>query len=122
MVHPADGRKLMARKRIGCCVYCRRELAGPRSRSRTAVTRDHVMPKCVGGTRKVRCCRQRNGLKGDIHPQVWRWFTEHHPGWWKTFETNSDVVTACAAQFGNMVRVAVTGRARREVFEQMGAA
>lgn len=106
----------MPRKPLGSCAYCRRELAGPKSRSRCAITRDHVMPKSVGGTRKVRACRQCNQLKGDIHPQVWRWFTEAHPGWWKRFGTNAEVVAACSVRFGSMVRVAVTGRARREVF------
>lgn len=105
-------------KRIGPCTYCRRELEGPRSRSRTAVTADHVMPRSVGGQRKVPCCRQCNGLKGDIHPSVWRWFTETFPGWWKTFRTNGEVVTACRPQFGQRVCVAVVGRAPRSMFER----
>lgn len=105
------------RKRIGSCTYCRRELAGPRSRSRVAATSDHVMPKCVGGRRRVRCCRQCNGLKGDIHPSVWRWFTETFPAWWRTFETNREVIAACRPQFGQRVCVSVVGRAPRSAFD-----
>lgn len=104
-------------KRIGTCTYCRRELAGPRSPSRVAATADHVMPRCVGGQRKVRCCRQCNGLKGDIHPSVWRWFTEAFPGWWRTFRTHGEVLKACRVRFGSRVSVAVVGRASREEFE-----
>lgn len=108
----------MSHKPIGICVYCRRELTGPRSRCGTALTKDHVMPASVGGTRRVWCCRQCNSLKGDIHPGVWRWFTEEHPRWWKTFQTNHEVVEACRVRWGNMVRVSVTGRAPRSDFER----
>lgn len=104
-------------KRIGTCTYCRRELAGPRSGSRVAATADHVMPQSVGGRRKVPCCRQCNNLKGDIHPSVWRWFTEMFPAWWRTFRTNGEVVAACRPQFGSRVQVGTVGRARREEFE-----
>lgn len=108
----------MGTKRRGPCTYCKRELEKPTSRSRTAATSDHVMPASVGGQRKVRCCRQCNQLKGDIHPSVWRWFTEHYPAWWKTFQTNSEVVQACAVRWGAMVRACVTGRAPRSDFEE----
>ena len=108
----------MASRPLGKCCYCRRELSKPGGRSRTALTRDHVMPRCVGGTRKVRCCRQCNGLKGDIHPSVWRWFTVEHPGWWRTFRTNAEVVSVCRRRFGSRVRVATVGRARRCEFER----
>lgn len=103
----------MARRNLGSCVYCRRQLTKPRDRGRCAFTKDHVMPRCVGGTRKVRSCRQCNGLKGDIHPSVWRWFTEAHPEWWRTFRTNGEVVAACRVRWGKRVRVGETGRARR---------
>lgn len=101
----------------GTCTYCRRPLTKPTDRGNTALTRDHVMPKRVGGVRKVHCCRLCNQLKGDIHPGVWRWFTEHYPGWWRTFRANAEVVEACRERWGRMVRVACTGRAPRSDFE-----
>lgn len=112
----------MPRKPLGRCVYCKRDLAGPRSRSGTALTRDHVMPRSVGGTRKVRCCRTCNGLKGDIHPSVWRWFTENFPQWWRGFSTNREVVEACSKRWGGRVRAALVGRAPRSDFEPAGGA
>lgn len=63
------------------------------------------------------CCRQCNGLKGDIHPSVWRWFTETFPGWWRSFRTNGEVAAACRPQFGQRVCVAVVGRAVRSMFD-----
>lgn len=106
----------MARPILGCCTYCRRELEKPRSRARTALTRDHVMPQCAGGRRKVRCCRQCNSLKGDIHPSAWRWFTANHPDWWRSFRTNAEVVAACRIRFGGKVRVSEIGALRRDDF------
>lgn len=90
----------MTRKTYGNCTYCHRGLTGPRDRANTAMTKDHVMPKSVGGERKVRCCRLCNNLKGDIHPSVWRWFTDNHPHWWRTFRTNREVVEACRERWG----------------------
>lgn len=107
----------MTRKSFGSCTYCRRQMTSPTDRANTAATKDHVMPKSVGGYRKVRCCRQCNQLKGDIHPSVWRWFTVAYPGWWKTFRTNREVVEACRTHWGVMVRTSVTGRAMRSDFE-----
>lgn len=106
----------MARKRLGSCTYCRRDLAKPTARSKCALTKDHVMPKAVGGTRKVNCCRQCNQLKGDIHPSAWRWFTVHYPGWWRTYRTNAEVVAICSAKFGKRVCTSIVGRAPRSTF------
>lgn len=107
----------MAARPLGVCTYCRRDLTKPGGRSKTARTSDHVMPQSVGGRRKVRCCRQCNSLKGDIHPSVWRWFTEQHPGWWRLFRTNGEVVAACRPHWGSMVRTSVTGPAQRSDME-----
>jgi hypothetical protein len=107
-------------KPLGRCTYCLRDLTSPHSRCGTAATRDHVMPKCVGGTRKVPCCQACNSLKGDIHPGVWRWFTEKNPGWWRIFKTNREVIEACREVWGCMVRASVTGRAPRSDFELGG--
>lgn len=108
----------MSRKGYGFCTYCLRALSSHSDRASTAATKDHVMPKSVGGTRKVPCCRLCNQLKGDIHPSVWRWFTANYPGWWKTFRTNHEVVDACRPTWGQMVRVCCTGRAMRYDFER----
>lgn len=105
-------------KSFGACQYCHRQMTAPTDRSSTAMTRDHVMPKCVGGTRKVRCCRLCNQLKGDMHPSVWRWFQGAYPGWWKTFRTNREVVEVCRERWGAMVSVQATGRAPRWDFDQ----
>lgn len=75
------------------------------------------MPKSVGGQRKVPCCRRCNDLKGDIHPSVWRWFTEHYPGWWRTFATNIEVAQVCRQGMGRAVVCSMVGRAPRWDFE-----
>ena len=75
------------------------------------------MPRCVGGARKVPACFQCNQLKGDLHPSVWRWFTEAYPGWWKTFRTSREVAEACRAHWGPAVSVQQVGRARRDAME-----
>jgi hypothetical protein len=108
-------------KAFGNCTYCRRELASPRSRFATAFTKDHVMPKAVGGTRKVPCCLHCNRLKGDMHPQVWRWFTTNYPKWWKEFRTNREVVEVCYPVWGAMCRCSATGRAMQSEFERREA-
>ena len=108
----------MARRSLGYCAYCHRDLVKPTSRSTCAFTKDHVMPKCVGGQKKVRCCRQCTQLKGDLHPSVWRWFTEAHPAWWRTFRTAADVRAVCRIRFGEMCSVTVVGRASRAAFDR----
>lgn len=65
------------------CTYCTRELMHPNSKSRTAATRDHAIPKSHGGTLKVSCCIQCNGLKGNMTPDVWAAFMELFPRWWE---------------------------------------
>lgn len=107
----------MTRKFYGTCTYCHRQLTSALDRANTAATKDHVMPKSVGGYRKVPCCRQCNQLKADMHPSVWRWFTANYPGWWKTFRTNREVVAVCVPIWGSMCRVSATGRAPRWDFE-----
>jgi hypothetical protein len=53
-----------------------------------------VVPASRGGWKKVPCCRKCNGLKADLDPTLWRWFTEMYPGWWKTFNTHKEVRAA----------------------------
>ena len=111
----------MSRKDRGWCTYCRRGLTSPHDRAGTAATMDHVMPKSVGGRRKVPCCKACNQLKGDIHPSVWRWFTERFPGWWRQFRTNREVIEACRPTWGPAIRVTATGRAMRYDMERRPA-
>lgn len=65
------------------CNYCRRPLEPPTSHGRCAATRDHVHPKSRGGTTKVPCCRQCNGLKADFTQTEWELFMRTYPAWWK---------------------------------------
>ena len=79
------------RKRFGKgkrkrCTYCKRELTRASSPSGLAFTKDHVMPRALGGVKTVPCCRTCNQMKGDMHPNEWRAFTEANPGWWRTHE------------------------------------
>jgi len=108
----------MTRKTPGPCTYCKRQMTAPTDRANTSLTVDHVMPQCVGGTRKVWCCRLCNNLKGDLHPSAWRWFTEHYPGWWRTFRTNHEVMIVCREKLGAGIRASMIGPMRRDEFEE----
>ncbi len=65
---PLTNRALFARDRH-LCLYC-----GKQSTSRD-LTRDHVIPKCQGGTdcwsNVVSCCHRCNHLKGARTPDQW---------------------------------------------------
>lgn len=66
------------------CTYCRRVMEPPSSKSRVAATRDHITPQSNGGTITVPCCRQCNGMKGNMSPQAWARFMARNPEWWRT--------------------------------------
>ena len=53
------------------CTYCRTTLARPTSDSPFARTREHLKPKCDGGTLTVPCCRRCNNDKGDLYLNEW---------------------------------------------------
>ena len=56
------------------CFWCGIDLSQPRQdkqRSPNKRTRDHVLPKCDGGTVTVWCCNACNSIKGNIEPQEW---------------------------------------------------
>jgi 5-methylcytosine-specific restriction endonuclease McrA len=86
------------------CCYCKRQLTHPSDRSKTAATRDHVMPKVLGGGRTVPCCRQCNGLKADLDPSLWRVFTEEYPRWWKNFHSSKAVRLAAIEAMRDRVK------------------
>lgn len=81
------------------CHYCRRGLEPPKSPSRVAFTRDHIMPKTLGGRKTVPCCRQCNHLKADLHPAEWELFMRDNPEWWQRPEF----------QRGTLARVPMAG-------------
>ena len=35
------------------------------------MTKDHFLPKCLGGILKVYCCKTCNQLKGHLTPKAW---------------------------------------------------
>jgi hypothetical protein len=56
------------------------------------MTRDHIIPKKMGGRKTVPCCRQCNHIKGDMHPDRWRQVTERYPQWWRLFRGPHDLL------------------------------
>lgn len=62
------------------CPYCRRTM--DRGSVRLHPTRDHVIPRCRGGTEKIICCLTCNGLKADMLPEEWSAYMMANPGWW----------------------------------------
>jgi 5-methylcytosine-specific restriction endonuclease McrA len=54
------------------------------SMSSAAATRDHVVPKCHGGTQIMIICFTCNNLKGDMDLDAWNWYMRSNPYWWKT--------------------------------------
>ena len=50
---------------------------------RLAPTRDHYpVPRSRGGARTVICCRDCNGVKGDMGAAEWAGFRATNPRWW----------------------------------------
>lgn len=62
------------------CPYCKRQMN--LRDVRLEPTRDHVIPKSLGGRAIVICCRQCNNIKGDMMPDIWAAYMLAHPGWW----------------------------------------
>jgi 5-methylcytosine-specific restriction endonuclease McrA len=65
------------------CAYCHRRMESTTSPSRLAATRDHVIPKALGGTYRIWCCRTCNNIKGSMTPDEWSQFMRTNPEWWK---------------------------------------
>lgn len=65
------------------CYWCKRQLQSTESPSRTAATRDHVIPKSQGGRHSVWSCWACNNLKGQMQPLEWQAFMKANPEWWK---------------------------------------
>lgn len=74
------------RRRRVLCAWCQRQLEPPNAPSSVAFTRDHVMPRSLGGKRKVPCCIACNNLKADMTPDQWRAFRDDNPEWWKLWK------------------------------------
>lgn len=71
----------MTRKIKATCAYCGRALLHESARSVLARTRDHVVPKHLGGQRTVECCYACNQMKGDMTPEQWETFRLDTPNW-----------------------------------------
>src|SRR3546814_19706203 len=67
------------------CTSCRRTLEPPETGS-AGYTRDHVVPRAMGGRRTVPCCRACNDLKGHVAPAAWARFRRDNPQWWKLWK------------------------------------
>lgn len=83
------------------CHYCARRLLDLKvdtfRRSKLSATRDHVLPKCLGGRKTVWACRQCNNLKGDLTPEQWSKVMATFPIWWKRFKTTAEIRTELVA-------------------------
>lgn len=53
----------------------------------THATKDHVIPKVLGGRAWVWACFLCNTLKGDMTPDEWEAWRARHPGWYNADET-----------------------------------
>jgi len=79
---------------FGQCHYCKRTMVDPRRRANLSATRDHVIPKCLGGRKTVKCCRHCNNLKGDMMPDRWWRIMRDYPRWWKQFRHAGELKVA----------------------------
>jgi hypothetical protein len=61
------------------CHWCDRIMVVGTS---THPTRDHYMPRSVGGRKIVMACTTCNNIKGDMLPHEWRQFMADNPQWW----------------------------------------
>lgn len=78
--YPVDERGRRVR-----CPHCKRSLEPVGSSSSAAATRDHPLPKCLGGKDGdvVWCCWTCNQLKKNMTPAEWKRFMDETPEWWK---------------------------------------
>jgi hypothetical protein len=80
------------------CCYCRRPLDRADSGTRLAATVDHVVATARreakgydGKGMWVPCCFICNHLKGSLHVNEWWWFINHHPRYWRDFDSEYQV-------------------------------
>lgn len=62
------------------CGYCRRTMVRG---TETSPTRDHYLPRSLGGTAIVMACYACNQQKGDMLPTEWDAFMAANPEWWR---------------------------------------
>lgn len=67
------------------CFWCNRTMAHRSQNSSLAETKDHVIPKAMGGTETVPCCKACNSVKGDRSPDEWATFMKENPEWWRLY-------------------------------------
>ena len=67
------------------CLWCRRPLDAVNASTALSMTRDHVVPKAIGGQSTRPCCLACNQLKGDMTPWQWDRFREVMPDWWRLY-------------------------------------
>lgn len=78
----------MTGRRNSNCIWCRRPLAWNRKLpGGLQPTRDHIVPRSLGGTDKRWCCLACNQIKGDMTPFQWEQFREKVPNWWLLYPT-----------------------------------
>lgn len=65
------------------CEYCKRALKSTTDTSELAARREHIRPKCRGGTRRVWACKKCDVLKGNKDEAAWKLFMRRFPQWWK---------------------------------------
>lgn len=75
----------------GVCHYCKR---GLQRRGRLCATRDHIVPKHMGGAETVACCWHCNNMKGPMHIDAWRAAMARYPDWWKRFAHHGELLQA----------------------------
>lgn len=82
MIRRTEDPPLTSDGRGAHCAYCHRALLPTGGQSPLTATRDHVVPRAHGGSRRVWACAQCNTLKGCMSYADWRRFMMAHPEWW----------------------------------------
>lgn len=78
-------RRSMNKRKTAFCYWCRRSLQPSYSSQLLAFTKDHIVPRAMGGTKWLPCCRACNHMKEDMHPEKWREFIKKYPRWWDMY-------------------------------------
>lgn len=94
----------------GTCHYCYRRLAHPKSGLRWSATKDHIHPRCLGGTVTVPCCLHCNHLKADMTADKWWWVMNTFPNWWRDFRSRRDLLRSIEAHRAEKIRASAERR------------